>query len=319
MRRVCLLQQRLDTRVFRGGREPLRRLREMPKRHRVCISERGQNTSRNLLGSRLGFAYKFRSRKDQASLGKPFWLQNLSPIELVKTKVGKQESQEARILIDPQRKPQEPSKHGTSEGMSPSDPNLCAVTLKKLVQDVPKRLSCLITFMTLLIYFTTQPLKAEKDSGDSSACESAIAHVSRETGIPHNLLKAISLAETGRAVKGRMKPWPWSINHEGRTLVFESHQKMMHHVKHLLSQGVTRFDVGCMQINWHHHHALAKNPHALLEPLHNVRAAALLLLKHYKRSKSMAWAVGAYHSQTPHHMRRYLSQVRTFLERIPNV
>ncbi|MCB1764306.1 MAG: lytic transglycosylase domain-containing protein, partial [Gammaproteobacteria bacterium] len=43
-------------------------------------------------------------------------------------------------------------------------------------------------------------------------------------GIPHSLLYAIALAESGKQVKpaGGYRPWPWTLNLAGRGYIFDS-------------------------------------------------------------------------------------------------
>ena len=169
----------------------------------------------------------------------------------------------------------------------------------------------------MVFYCATEVLADSRATAEGAeACESALASVSAETGIPLPLFRAIALAESGRRVQdGQTRPWPWSVNVEGHTRFFPSQDAMRAYVRSLLGQGITRFDVGCMQVHWHWHRTKVSSGERLLDPADNVRMAALLLLGHYKRTRSWAEAAGAYHSRNPEPMRRYLRRLHSFLEK----
>jgi hypothetical protein len=86
-------------------------------------------------------------------------------------------------------------------------------------------------------------------------CTKQLPQYEKQNGIPAHLLSAIAATESGRYhqdLKIRI-PWPWTINAAGRGYYFESKQEAIAAVKKLRKQGVQSIDVGCMQVNLHHH------------------------------------------------------------------
>ena len=61
---------------------------------------------------------------------------------------------------------------------------------------------------------------ADSRSRDAVLCENAIVRGAQVTGIPQQVLHAISLTETGRPEGGRLRPTPWAINREGKGFWF---------------------------------------------------------------------------------------------------
>jgi len=66
---------------------------------------------------------------------------------------------------------------------------------------------------------------------------------------------APTLTETGRKSGGRMRPFPWAINREGKGYWFKSREEALAFAEDSVRQGRQSFDVGCVQINyrWHGH------------------------------------------------------------------
>src|ERR1700712_3063188 len=86
-------------------------------------------------------------------------------------------------------------------------------------------------------------------------CTRQLPRYEREYGIPTHLLSAIASTESGRYHEGlRIRvPWPWTINAEGKGYFFDSKSQAIAAVRKLRAQGVQSIDVGCMQVNLHHH------------------------------------------------------------------
>jgi hypothetical protein len=151
------------------------------------------------------------------------------------------------------------------------------------------------------------------------ACLFYTGHYERAHTIPSQLLHAIALTESGRwhgnkqavgqGPKGALKPWPWSINVEGKPYIFKTKEEAVQAVKRFRTKGVRSIDIGCMQVNLHHHpHAFSSIEQAF-DPGYNVRYAAKFLLDNYQRKGNWRQAIGAYHSSTEHLGRDYTKRV----------
>lgn len=132
-------------------------------------------------------------------------------------------------------------------------------------------------------------------------CEPLIRRYEATHGIPHKLLTAISVVESGRQ--------PWAINANGQPYVFATKEEAIAMVHKLRARGITSIDVGCMQINLKQHpHAFATLEDAF-DPATNIAYAAKFLKA--KRNHQGTWknAVGHYHSARKEHNLSYITKV----------
>ena len=143
------------------------------------------------------------------------------------------------------------------------------------------------------------------------ACRAAIGMAEREAGIPAGLLQAIGRVESGRRdpVTGRVAPWPWTINAEGRGMYFPTREAAIAEVRQLQARGVRVIDVGCMQVNLHHHPNAFPTLEQAFDPLTNARYAARFLGELQSTRNDWARAAGHYHSQTPERAEPYRARV----------
>lgn len=131
-------------------------------------------------------------------------------------------------------------------------------------------------------------------------CTRNLPRYERAYGIPTHLLSAIASTESGRYHSGLKLsvPWPWTINAEGKGYFFDSKQEAIAAVRRLQSQGISSIDVGCMQVNLHHHPQAFLNLDDAFEPERNVAYAASFLRTLYEEQKSWKSAAASYHSRT---------------------
>lgn len=148
----------------------------------------------------------------------------------------------------------------------------------------------------------------------SDLCDSAIASVAREYGVPKEVLLSIATVETGKNVNGRLESWPWSINLDGRGYWFENYESALRFASDISSSGVKDFDVGCFQINLRWHPDAFKSLDEALDPLVNATYAAQFLLHLKEEYDSWSDAISAYHSRQPEKGQVYLSKVQAVLE-----
>jgi Transglycosylase SLT domain len=156
-----------------------------------------------------------------------------------------------------------------------------------------------LALAALLLALATGRVAAQPTAeGGWSACRRAIAAAEPGSGLPPGLLAAIALVETGRAEprSGRVEPWPWSWNAEGEGRAAPSREAAVAEVAALQARGVRSVDVGCMQVNLHHHPQAFARLEEGFDPAVNVRYAVRFLKELHARTGNWAAAVAQYHS-----------------------
>ena len=166
----------------------------------------------------------------------------------------------------------------------------------------------LLKFLALGLLICPQLAGAAPDPADQ--CDLAAAQASKDSGVPIDILLAITRVETGRS-DGR--PWPWTINADGAGTWYDSKDQAVAAATSHGSDGTTTFDVGCFQLNikWHRHGFSSLDD--MFDPDRNATYAAQFLASLYQESGDWAAAVSAYHSRTPDLAAAYLNKVKAVL------
>lgn len=162
-----------------------------------------------------------------------------------------------------------------------------------------------------------QPASAAKANGDYAAsdpaalCEQATRYHEIESGMPRALLAAVSLAESGRAdpATRQSRPWPWTINAEGRGYYFKTKEEAVRTTQRLLDGGMRSIDIGCMQVNLRYHPDAFASLEDGFDPMTNVAYGADFLKRLHAQTGNWPKAVAFYHSQTRAHGGRYFARV----------
>ncbi len=171
----------------------------------------------------------------------------------------------------------------------------------------------MILFGAGIFLLITSAVRAAATAPDISyICDQAAAAAAAETGVPLAVLKAISLNETGRRIKGRMRPWPWTVNMEGKGVWFQSEDAARAYVYKHYKRGARSFDVGCFQINYKWHGRAFASIEEMFEPMANALYAARFLQELYQEKGDWSTAAGAYHSRTPKYANRYRKRFDAF-------
>ena len=144
----------------------------------------------------------------------------------------------------------------------------------------------------LTLYFSIGLLH----SSDSDICHVHGQLMEDQYSLPHGLVKAVLLTESGRSYQGALRAWPWSVQAQGRTRFLASKTQAIAFVKSLQKRGIRNIDVGCMQINLHYHPHFAKNITQAFCPKANVVYGVKLLRHLYEKTGSWVWAVKSYHA-----------------------
>lgn len=153
--------------------------------------------------------------------------------------------------------------------------------------------------LVCVVITLANPATAETAEAGAAVCERAIAGGAQRGQVPTGVLHAISLTETGRKVGGRLRPWPWAINREGKGYWFGSREEALAFARQSLAEGRRSFDVGCFQINYYWHGANFATLEAMFDPDTGADYAARFLTDLYRERGDWSLAAGAYHSQTP--------------------
>lgn len=140
-------------------------------------------------------------------------------------------------------------------------------------------------------------------SGDS--CAAAAKDAAKATGVPVNVLLALTLTETGRSMNGVLQAWPWALNEGGKGHWFESPDDAMGYLQGAIAVGVTNIDIGCFQLNYRWHSAEFPSLKAMMDPGTNAAYAARLVARHYNSTGDWVAAAAAFHSGTPEVAARY--------------
>jgi len=172
----------------------------------------------------------------------------------------------------------------------------------------PPGIGVLAIIAALAMIVAAKGHAARNDSDVSDLCDRAAINAARASGVPLNVLRSISRAETGRSSGGGLQPWPWTVNMEGTGRWFATLDEARSYVFLHFKNGARSFDVGCFQINYKWHGEAFRSIDDMFDPLLNARYAAEYLSELYQEFGSWTDAVGAYHSRTPELAERYAAR-----------
>ena len=163
---------------------------------------------------------------------------------------------------------------------------------------------CLFTTVFTLLLFKTSLAKPQQ-----SECEAIIKKIESLTDIPTGLLLGIGKAESGRIKNNEIVIWPWTINHAGKSLFFDTKSDALLYLTNHISSKFKNIDVGCMQINvkWHREHF--KSFSSMIDPRTNIEYAAQFLTNLKMAHGSWEKAIKHYHSSTSKLHTKYYAKV----------
>lgn len=173
-----------------------------------------------------------------------------------------------------------------------------------------------IAFILVIAVPYSASAKIDRRAG-ASICEQAALAVSKESGVPLGVLRAISLTETGRKNSEGFLPWPWTVNMEGAGKWFDTRDEAQAFVDKHFARGARSFDVGCFQINYRWHGHAFQSIEEMFDPIANARYAASFLGELYREFGDWTKAAGAYHSRTPKFAKKYAARFERIRSRLP--
>lgn len=161
------------------------------------------------------------------------------------------------------------------------------------------RTGCL--FRSVLALVVIGPGQAASSADPGKLCLDAARAAAETTGVPLDVLLALTMVETGRGDG----PWPWTVNLGGQGFWLDSPEEAETLVRSALQEGRTNIDLGCFQLNYRWHAAAFPSISVMLEPEANAVYAARYLAEKHEQTGDWAAAAAAYHSATPEHAERY--------------
>ena len=147
-------------------------------------------------------------------------------------------------------------------------------------------------------------------------CENTIESIEFQTEIPKGLLLGIGKAEAIRKIKNKFVIWPWTINHAGKSMFFDTKKQMRNYVFKNLKRNDLNMDVGCMQINIKWHKNNFKKISDMFEVNPNISYAASFLQQLKNKHGSWDNAIKHYHSSDPKKNKPYLIKVKSFWKKV---
>lgn len=156
-----------------------------------------------------------------------------------------------------------------------------------------------------LMWILLVSLLSQTCVAQANTCDRAAQVAAQKTGVPLDVLLALTRTETGRRQNGRLEPWPWTVNMEGAGHWFANEDSARAYVFKHFKTGARSFDVGCFQINYKWHGDAFRSIEAMFDPEENALYAAQFLRSLKKPNQTWVEAAGAYHSTTPTYAQKY--------------
>ncbi|XDZ64970.1 hypothetical protein AB8880_08530 [Alphaproteobacteria bacterium LSUCC0684] len=143
-----------------------------------------------------------------------------------------------------------------------------------------------------------------------SICEAHTPDLEKAFDLPPGVLTAISRVESGRPnAEGIRQGWPWTINHDGKGLFFETKDEMLAYARSHIEKGDRRMDLGCMQISLFWHGDAFSSLDEMADPPSNIAYAAAFLADLSAQHGSLDQAIRRYHNADPKANTPYVARV----------
>ena len=118
----------------------------------------------------------------------------------------------------------------------------------------------------------------------------------QQAGVPSPVLYAVALQESGARLRGRLIPWPWTLNVAGRAERYATRAEACAGIRRALARTpANRIDAGLGQVNLGYHAHRYAHPCDLLDPYRNLAIAAEILQEQHTPGEDWLVAIGRYH------------------------
>lgn len=133
-------------------------------------------------------------------------------------------------------------------------------------------------------------------------CQSIVTTVESCEHLPKGLLSAIVAVESSSM--------PWVIGVRGVSYRYHTKEEAESKINELIASGDRNFDIGCAQINYHHHKHQFKSIKEMLDPDINIRYAAKFLKQLFSESGNWNKAIAYYNSRDLSVSGAYMAKVQ---------
>lgn len=171
-------------------------------------------------------------------------------------------------------------------------------------------LAAAVISMAVSPAFSQNNIPREQDSASDNDCESLTKIVEKTFALPTGILTSISRVEAGRVTdNGEQRAWPWTINHAGKGVFFDTKDEMLEYVSTHLDDSDQNIDIGCMQINHFWHGDQFVDLDEMADPFTNIVYSAIFLTDLKATHESWDQAIRHYHNANPNQNAPYVEKV----------
>ncbi|EOD1043657.1 TPA: lytic transglycosylase domain-containing protein [Pseudomonas aeruginosa] len=118
----------------------------------------------------------------------------------------------------------------------------------------------------------------------------------QQAGVPSPVLFAVALQESGTKLRGRLVPWPWTLNVAGQSERYATRAEACAGLRRALARApASRIDAGLGQVNLGYQAHRYSVPCELLDPYRNLAIAADILREQHLPGEDWLLAIGRYH------------------------
>ncbi|HBO2188591.1 TPA: lytic transglycosylase domain-containing protein [Pseudomonas aeruginosa] len=146
------------------------------------------------------------------------------------------------------------------------------------------------------VLLTLLPLCATGHASAREVPPPAYQLAAQRAGIPSPVLYAVALQESGLRQRGRIVPWPWTLNVAGQARRYPTRAAACAALMAALRVvPAARIDAGLGQINLGHQRHRYRRPCDLLDPYYNLTQSAEILREQHSPDEDWLLAIGRYH------------------------
>jgi len=116
--------------------------------------------------------------------------------------------------------------------------------------------------------------------------------------VPRDIVLRVVTHESKSTYQGRIQPWPWTLNIDGKGYYFSNYHKALLAAIKAHRNGAEKLGIGFGQIEWKYHKdRFDKNIAAALHPRRNIKVVCEILVEAWSSKRVKTWedAIAYYH------------------------